>query len=72
MKWISKVGDGVLIEVSDLELIVVTNALNEVLNGIDLFEFSTRIGAERDQAVALLRQVVEALDRRLGDDDEVR
>ena len=64
-------GERVRIELSELELVVVNNALNEVLNGIDLFEFSTRIGAERDQVIALLRQVGEALDGRPGDDDEL-
>jgi hypothetical protein len=71
MKWISTTGDGILIELSELDLVVVNNALNEVLNGIDLFEFSTRIGVERDQVVELLSQVSAALDRRPGDFDEL-
>jgi hypothetical protein len=71
MKWISTMGDGIRIELSELELVVVNNALNEVLNGIDLFEFSTRIGVERDQVVELLSQVSAALDRRPGDFDEL-
>jgi len=41
------------------ELLIVNNALNEVCNGIDIddFEFSARIGTDREEARALLGRV---------------
>jgi hypothetical protein len=36
------------------ELAIINNALNEICHGIDLPEFATRIGAERDEAKRLL------------------
>ena len=45
------------IELSLDELLIVNNALNEVCNGLDLEEFATRVGVQRDDALWLLRQV---------------
>lgn len=41
------------------ELLILNNALNEVCNGVDIddFEFSARIGVDREEARALLRRV---------------
>jgi hypothetical protein len=36
------------------EMIIITNCLNEVCNGIDVHEFSTRIGAERARVENIL------------------
>jgi hypothetical protein len=44
------------------ELRIVGNALNEVCNGLDIAEFSTRIGAEHDDALWLLQEVRDVLD----------
>ena len=44
------------IVMSPEELATVTNALNEVCNGLDLPEFSTRLGVSREEAVELLHQ----------------
>lgn len=44
------------------ELAILNNALNEVCHGIDIPEFSTRIGAEIDEAKALLKQLGDALE----------
>jgi hypothetical protein len=43
------------------ELLMINNALNEVRNGIDVddFEFSARIGTDREEARALLGRVSE-------------
>jgi hypothetical protein len=56
-----RVKDGeAVVELSGHELIILNNALNEVSNALDLAEFSTRMGAERDEALALLHQIGEA------------
>jgi len=46
--------EGVLVYFALDELRIVSNAFNEVLHGIDVPEFSTRIGAERRQAETIL------------------
>ena len=45
------------------ELLLIANALNEVCNGLDLPEFATRVGADRDTALQLLQAVQAAYDR---------
>ena len=47
------------------ELLILNNALNEVCNGIEIdeFEFSARIGAQREQAQALLRRITALYDQ---------
>jgi hypothetical protein len=44
------------------ELLILNNALNEVCNGVALFEFETRIGATRDRVVVLLKEIGTLLD----------
>jgi len=41
------------------ELLIINNALNEICNGVDIddFEFPARIGADREEAQALLQRV---------------
>jgi len=51
----------VMLELTHNELIVLNNALNEVCHGIDLPDFSTRLGAQRDEIEALLGQISEVL-----------
>jgi len=36
------------------EMMIITNCMNEVCNGIDVPEFSTRIGAEKDEVESML------------------
>ncbi len=45
------------------ELALLNNALNEVCNGIDFSdsEFHTRLGADRSEGLALLRQINDLL-----------
>jgi hypothetical protein len=44
------------------ELLIINAALNEICNGIELFEFETRIGAGRERVVTLLKDVGSLLD----------
>jgi hypothetical protein len=46
------------------DLLILNNALNEVCNGVDIedFEFSTRLGAERSDARQLLAQLQAGID----------
>ena len=44
------------------ELVIFNNALNEVCNGIDVSEFSTRMGSPRDRVLELLAHLKGALD----------
>jgi len=40
------------------EVCVIAQALNEVCNGIELFEFETRMGADEDYVSNLLKEFV--------------
>lgn len=52
--------DGRLVlEFTEDEVLLLANALNEVCNGIDSWEFSTRLGGPREAALALLEQLHE-------------
>ena len=46
--------DTATVEVDQEECRIIAQALNEVCNGIDLPEFSTRLGAEREDVLRLL------------------
>jgi hypothetical protein len=39
------------------ELVLLNNSLNEVLNGLDVPEFDTRLGASKQEAEELLNQI---------------
>ena len=39
------------------EVVLLSNALNEVCNGIDVPEFETRLGVAAEHAVSLLKQM---------------
>ena len=45
------------------ELLIVSAALNEVCNGIEVFEFETRIGADPERVAALLKEGGSLLDK---------
>lgn len=45
------------IRLSRIELYTLNNALNEVCNGLDIEEFATRMGVEREEASDLLGQI---------------
>lgn len=44
-------------EVSREELQLLNNAVNEVCNGIESWEFSTRLGSKREAALVLLSEM---------------
>jgi hypothetical protein len=46
---------GVWVVLSPNDLLTVCNALNEVCNGIDVPEFATRMGVEREEVRGLLK-----------------
>ncbi len=48
------------------ELVLLNNALNEVLNGVDIGEqeFATRLGASQEPAAALLSRLRNLVDAR--------
>jgi hypothetical protein len=60
----------VVLEVSRNELILLNNALNEVCHGLDLADFTTRLGAGRDELEALLQEVSGALEGMIERKDE--
>jgi hypothetical protein len=51
------------IGISRDELLVVNASLNEVCNGIEVFEFETRIGASRERVMMLLKEIGLLIDR---------
>ncbi|MBU9169781.1 hypothetical protein ACS0ZG_36295 [Burkholderia gladioli] len=60
---LNRIADDAEIEVSHEELLVLNAALNEVCNGIDMFEFETRIGAPREKVERLMAEIQAALDQ---------
>lgn len=57
MELIDKKLNGVTLKFTPDELLIVNNALNETLNGIDVQEFSTRIGASESDVAKLLKAI---------------
>jgi hypothetical protein len=51
---------------SEEELLAMTNALNEVCNALEVPEFSTRIGLDRNAALQLLREMSDLCDKIAG------
>jgi hypothetical protein len=51
-----------------VDLLIVNAALNEVCNGIEVFEFDARIGADRERVAALLKEVGQLLDKMAASD----
>lgn len=51
------------VDIGREELLIVNAALNEVCNGISVFEFETRVGARRERVAALLKEVGLLLDK---------
>jgi len=56
-------GRGAQLELGYEELIVLNAALNEICNGIDVFEFETRIGASRAVAEQMMAEIQMVLDQ---------
>jgi hypothetical protein len=51
----------IVLDLSRNELILLNNSLNEVCHGLDVPDFSTRLGAGWDELEALRRQIDAAL-----------
>ena len=62
MKVTACAGEQADITLSLDEMIVLSNALNEVCNALEVFDFATRIGMERAQAAALLASLGACID----------
>jgi hypothetical protein len=60
----------VVLDLTHNELILLNNALDEVCNGLNFPDFSTRLGAQRDELEALFRQIKEALEGMVKQKDE--
>jgi hypothetical protein len=57
LKIIEKAADSVVVELTNKEIVIVSNAINEICHGpdaIEEWEFAMRIGASRCEAEALL------------------
>lgn len=63
MEIINTAAERARVDIGRDELLIVNAALNEVCNGIAVFEFETRIGADRARVAALLREVGAVLDK---------
>ncbi|MBX8487843.1 MULTISPECIES: hypothetical protein [Pseudomonas syringae group] len=50
------------VSLSREELLVLNSALNEICNGIEIFEFETRVGADHEFVVSLLQKIGFLLD----------
>lgn len=51
------------IEVNYHELVILSNSLNEVCNGLPLVDFENRVGVPREEALQLLGRVHQMLDQ---------
>jgi hypothetical protein len=63
MKVVEIISDQSTVCLSNEELLIINSALNEICNGIEVFEFETRIGASRQRVLALFMQVGVLLDQ---------
>jgi hypothetical protein len=55
--------DQVRLSLAAGELLLLNNALNEVLHGIAISEFDTRLGSDRENAQKLLSALTALLDK---------
>ncbi len=67
MKIASVAADHFEISVNEAELATLCNCLNEVCNGIHVFEFATRLGATREEVSSMLNALLAALRAPNGD-----
>ena len=54
------------INIKEEELLILNSALNEICNGIDIAEFETRIGSDRNEVAALLSKIGNILDQMIS------
>ena len=70
MQTLEITGYHAIVRVTGHELIILNNALNEVCNGIEVPEFSTRMGAEHREVAEVLHQInglIAIMEKRTGD-----
>lgn len=48
---------GASLQLTRDDLLIFCSSLNEVCNGIEIFEFQTRIGAERDEVKSVMKKI---------------
>jgi hypothetical protein len=60
----------IIVDLSHNELILINNALNEVCHGLEIPDFTTRLGAEWKELEALRGQVQRALEAMAKRPDE--
>jgi hypothetical protein len=63
MKIVKTAMEQSTVTISHKELLILNSALNEICNGIEVFEFETRIGANRHEVADLLSGIGAILDR---------
>lgn len=51
------------LKITEKELLILNSALNEICNGIDVTEFETRIGSDKNEVAALLSKIGSILDK---------
>ena len=61
MKVINLKRDKAELIISEEELYAIYNTINEVCNGIDIYEFQTRIGSSRQEMAVLMNELKEVL-----------
>ncbi len=57
MQLLNNDSKSVEVKLSIDELLTIHQSLNEVCNGIDLFEFQTRIGVSREEVLHLMKEI---------------
>ena len=55
--------NGALVQLSEDDLLLINNALNEVCHALDIQEFATRMGAERAAAERLMTSIGALVDQ---------
>lgn len=63
MNVLSITKEDVIVKITENELLILNSALNEICNGIDIAEFETRIGSEKEDVNVLLGKIGDILDR---------
>lgn len=63
MKLIDSTKEQSQININRDELLIINSALNEICNGIEIVEFETRIGSNRDRVSVLLNEITVLLDK---------
>jgi hypothetical protein len=63
MKFIDIKNQDVMLNLSYEEILILNSALNEIINGIAIPEFETRIGASKNEVADINNKIIELLDK---------